>query len=244
MSKLVSLLQKFNPEIPENAGPTLLALNAGGMILAALSNTFAIAIDKNTKDDEKQFLIPAGLLTGLANIGTYFLVTKKFIDKFEGDATKAVKNMSPENLAKNATELAKKTIDKAQKGFLGTDLFKKSDKYVSAMKETLLKDGQATQSAKQLYQDKYVAGASVLGAFAGVVVSSGILTPIIRDVSANLVQKMMEEKNPSLKDMPYKPYFDPAHLKVSHNIGLQQNSQKIPLTMKSYMAFTNGTMKI
>mgnify|MGYP006873163068 CR=1 FL=1 len=50
----------------------------------------------------------------------------------------------------------------------------------------------------------------------------------------------MEDKNPSLKNMPYKPYFDPGHLKVSHYLQ-NQNCQKIPITMKNYMAFTNGS---
>ena len=75
------------------------------------------------------------------------------------------------------------------------------------------------------------------------VIGCGILTPLIRDTSAYLVQKQMEKRNPNLKDLPYKPYFDPAHLKVSHNLDYV-NISKQPLTLKNYMAFTNGSMKI
>ncbi len=80
---LTSLLSKVNPD-PSKAGKTLLFLNALGMIFAALSNTFACATDKNTSKKDKKFLVPAGVVTGIANIGIYYGMTTKIINKLGG----------------------------------------------------------------------------------------------------------------------------------------------------------------
>ena len=107
------------------------------------------------------------------------------------------------------------------------------------MKNTLLKDAKPTDYALDLYKNNFKAGAGVLGAFIGAVVGCSILTPVIRDVSAYVVQKIREKKDPELQNKPYKPYFDPAHLKVRYH------GKKQPLSLKTYMAFTNSTnMKI
>ena len=76
------LLSSCNPD-PTKAGNTLLVLNALGMLFAAASDTFAAAIDKNTPADEKKFLIPAGVATGAAKIGLYYLMTDKIIKKLK-----------------------------------------------------------------------------------------------------------------------------------------------------------------
>ena len=81
MAKVVDkLINSLNPNV--SSGKTLLVLNALGMAFAALSNTFAAAKDKNTSAEDKKFLIPAGLVTGVANIGIYFGMTKKMIFNF------------------------------------------------------------------------------------------------------------------------------------------------------------------
>ena len=245
MPDMISVIKKFDPANPLNSGKVLLGLNIFSMVTAALSNTFAIAIDKEQSAEDKQFLIPAGLLTGVANIGTYFLITDRLIKKFKDNADSFVKSLDDKELTDKAVTYAKSAIEKSEKGFLGTNLFKKSPEYIKDMKKTLFKDEnltQVTDAAKNLYKDHFKGGAGVFGALAGVAISCGILTPIIRDVSAYFVQKHMETKNPSLKNMPYKPYFDPGHLKVSHN-QQYQNLQKVPITMKNYMAFTNGNIK-
>ena len=49
------LLKACNPD-PEQAGNILLAINALGMVFAALSNTYAAAVDKNTSAEDKKLL--------------------------------------------------------------------------------------------------------------------------------------------------------------------------------------------
>ena len=74
-----TLISKCNPD-PTKAGKMLLALNALGMVFAAASNTFAAATDKNTSAEDKKFLVPAGAVTGVANIGLYYTLTTSVIN--------------------------------------------------------------------------------------------------------------------------------------------------------------------
>ena len=228
LNKAFTHLEKISN--PEKAGNTLLGLNVLSMILAAASNTFAIAKDKNTSQEDKKFLIPAGVATGVANIGAYFAITRKIIKGLEGTAGKILKGMEDKGTLKdNVLKYVNKSIEKAESG-----LFKKKPEYIKDMKTYLLKDGAPTKEAISQYKEVVKGCGSVLGAFAGVVIGCGILTPIFRDVSAYFVQKRMEKKNPSLKDAPYRPYFDPSHIKVGYA------SKKQPLNMNTYMAFTRS----
>ncbi len=228
------LLRKCSPN-PKDAGNTLLCLNAIGMLFAAASNTTATAIDKNTRPEDKKFLIPAGVATGVANIGIYFLMTRKLIGYLEKSAANYVDNMG-DKLADKATDFAKRAINKAEKG-----IFKKPE-LADAMKKAFFDENGITKAAEEAYKDNVKAAASVAGAFAGAVIGCSILTPIIRDVSAYFVQKRMEKNNPDLKNEPHKPYYDPSRV----GTGLY-NRKQFP-SMTSYMAFANknlnGRMKV
>ena len=227
------LLNSCNPD-PKKAGKTLLVLNALGMVFAAASNTFAAAIDKNTSAEDKKFLVPAGAVTGVANIALYYAMTDKIINKLKESAEKTVKEMKKEDLTKKATTLAENMVKKAEKTlFKG----KNHEEYAKSMKATLFDNGKITQKAKDLYKDKAVASAGVLGAFVGAVVGCAILTPIIRDVSAYFVQKKMEKNNPNLKTEPYKPYINVGPMNAN-------TFNRQPLTMKNYISSTSSAMKI
>ena len=222
-----------------STGKIMLFLSVAGMISAAVTNTFAAAVDKNTSAEDKKFLVPAGAVTGIANIGLYYLMTDKMIKGLEKSAGKYIADLAQNNeteFIKKATTYIESIIKKAESGLFGTGLFK--NKNVASMKEALLKDGKITDYAKDLYANHAKSGAGVLGAFAGAVIGCSILTPIIRDVSAWAIQKIREKKNPEIKDEPIKPYFEPTRLNYS------KYGNK-PLTLKNYMAFTNhGNMKV
>ena len=229
------LLKACNPN-PNKAGNILLAINALGMVFAALSNTYAAAVDKNTSAEDKKFLVPAGLVTGVANIGLYYTMTTGIIEGLKKSADKAIEGMKQEDLAKKALELVDKKIAKA-----------KSSEIANSLKKLYKnEDGSINDAAKQLYKDNNKAAAGVLGAFTGAVVGCAILTPIIRDVSAYFVQKRMEKNNPEMADKPYKPYFEPSRIEsVRYGKLPEATAKRQPLSMKSYMAFTNsGSMKI
>lgn len=239
---------KRNPEAAKGlfsklfttAGDKLLAINTFSMVLAALTNTAAAAVDKNTSKEDKKFLVPAGLATGIANIGIYFAMTRKIIKHLENKADKIVNKMSKNgSLDKKIIEYVDRVITKAE----NQKIFKKSPEAIKDMRsylldnpnvKNILKDGQPTPNALLEYGYSVKEAASVAGSFIGVVIGCGILTTIIRDVSAYFVQKHMEKKNPSYKDAPYRPYFDPGHFKIGYA------SKKQPLNLNTYMAFTRA----
>lgn len=233
------LLRKCSPN-PKDAGNTLLCLNAIGMLFAAASNTAASAIDKNTSSEDKKFLIPAGVVTGVANIGIYFLMTRKLIKYLEKSALNYVNNMKDAELVTKATDFAKRAVKKAEKG-----IFKKPELAVS-MKKDFFKGGDVNgaieDAAKLAYKDNVKAAASVAGAFAGAIIGCSILTPIIRDVGAYFIQKKMEKSNPDLKNKPYRPYYDPSR------VGTGIYNRRQPLSMTSFKMYLtknyNDTMKI
>lgn len=245
-STLVSkLIKSMDPNGKQ--GALLLWLNTFGMIFAALSNTFGVMKDKNTSQEDKKFLVPAGALTGVANIGVYYAITQRIIDKlqgkegFTGVADKQLAKMEKEGtLTANALEFVNKKVLKAEKGSI-FGIGKKSKEYVESMKVTLLDGNQLKEEGMQLFKDNVKAGYGVLGAFAGAVIGCAVLTPIIRDVSAYFVQKRMERHQPDLADKPYRPYFNPTHIMPQYK---DMNIQKQPLSMKNYMNFTNGKMKV
>ena len=228
MPNFSKILEACNPS-PEKAGKALLMLNAAGMVFAAMSNTCAAAVDKNTSKEDKKFLVPAGAATGVANIGIYYLMTSKIIKGLQKAAAKI--DIKDENVRK----FINKEIDKKSKG-----LFKKDQTYIQHMKDTYFVNGDIkgalTTEAATKYKQSLGAGAGVLGAFIGAVVGCAILTPVSRDVSAYFVQKRREKTHPELEEKPYMPYFDPSHLKP----GQLTRVNKKPLTMKNYMAFTNN----
>ena len=236
--KILKLLESLKPGA-ENAGKSLLLLNALGMVFAAASNTVASAVDKNTSAEDKKFLIPAGVATGVANIGIYYAMTDRLVKKLKDVAGNYVDNLKDTDLAEKAAEFAKSRIAKAEKG-----LFKKPE-LAESMKQTFFKNGNVadgiTDAAKSLYKSNFRAAAGVAGAFIGAVIGSSMLTPIIRDVSAYFIQKKMEKNNPELANKPYRPYYDPSR------VGTGLYNRRQPLSMKSFMAFTNarsGNMKV
>lgn len=247
-SKFKNLPENFvkicNPE-PSKAGKSLMVLNTLGMLFAALSNTYAAASDKNTSPREKKFLIPAGIATGGAQIAIYYLMTDRIIKNLKTRAKETIENMPLKQLEDNTKEFALSSIKKAEKGFLGTKLFKKSDEYISSMKNTLFKNGditgEITQKAKELYKDKTIAAGSVLGAFIGAVIGCSIITPIIRDISAYAVQKIMSKGKNEVKIIP-----QTNPLKVGE--GMYSNAfsgtRRQPYSLSSYMASTRQNMKI
>ena len=229
VNKALTSLANFSD--PKKAGNALLWLNVFSTALAATTNTVAAAIDKNTSQDDKKFLIPAGIMTGVANVGLYLALTLKVISAMEKKANNVIKEMAIKGTLKdNALKYANNTIKKAE----NAKIFKKSPEYIADMKNYLFKNGKLSKSAVAEYKDTIKGAASVTGAFIGVIVGYGILSPIIRDVSAYFVQKHMEKKNPKYKEAPYRPYFDPGHFKVGYA------SKKQPLNMNTYMAFTRA----
>lgn len=236
------VIKGCNPNVDKKStGGIMLILSVAGMISAAVTNTFAAAVDKNTSAEDKKFLVPAGAVTGVANIGLYYMMTDKMIKGLEKSAKDQIDNLKKtDNKAflEKATLYTKSIVSKAETGFMKTGLFKKSPEYIKTMKATLFENGDTakniTQYAQDLYSKHVKSGAGVLGAFAGAVIGCSFLTPIIRDVSAWAIQKVREKNAPQIEEKPLQT-IDVSSLVVSPNI------RKQPLSMKSYMTQTSGS---
>ena len=261
MEKVEQLATKvlgwLNPD--KSTGKTLMFLNALAIGFAAASNTFAAAIDKNTSAEDKKFLVPAGAVTGLANLGIYFGMTNKLVNYLEGAvADKVTQNMiENDTFTKGVETFVDNKLLKASKQKKGLfesikNAIKKPDTTVvdktkvlknnlfESMKKTLKEpDGTVTKAARVLYTKNIAKGLGVVGAFIGAVVGCAIITPILRDVSAYAVQKMRERNNPALQNKPYSPYFDPTHIGPKY-----AKLNKQPLSMTSYMNFTHGRTRV
>jgi len=226
------VLEMLNPE--KSTGKTLMVLNAIGIGFAAASNTFAAATDKNTSAEDKKFLVPAGAVTGLANLGIYFGMTNKLVNSLEGKVGDLVtqKMIDNDTFTRNAEQFVDSKIAKAAKT--------QSKEFVENMKSVLKKpDGSISDEGRSLFTTNVAKGLGVVGAFIGAVVGCAIITPILRDVSAYVVQKMREKKNPELQNKPYSPYFDPTHIGPRY-----AKVNKQPLSMTSYMNFTHGRTRV
>jgi len=137
---------KHNPEAAKNlfskmfgsAGGKLLAINTLSMMLAAITNTLAAGLDKNTSQEDKKFLIPAGLATGIANIGIYFAMTRKIIKSLEKKADQVVFNMAKDGktLDEKTLKYVNRVITKAE----NKKLFKQSPELLQDMRNTLLEN--------------------------------------------------------------------------------------------------------
>jgi len=218
----------------KSTGTTLMVLNALSIGFAAASNTFAAAIDKNTSQEDKKFLVPAGAVTGLANLGIYLGMTKKLVDSLEGPVADLVIDKMKQN----------DTFEKNVKTYVDKKLFNagksKDIKLFDSMKKALVNaDGTITNEARSKYTLNIGKGLGVVGAFVGAVVGCAIITPILRDVSAYAVQKWREKRNPDLQNKPYLPYFDPTHIGPKY-----AKINKQPLSMTSYMNFTHGRTRV
>ena len=242
----------LNPD--KSTGRTLMLLNALSIGFAAASNTFAAAVDKNTSPEDKKFLVPAGGITGLANLGIYFGMTNKLVKCLEGPIADKVTDKLRANekalkeASKSGSNIGKigMTYTKAAENFINKTILKASKKhpqeYVDNMK-SILKDanGKITAEGRVLFEKNIAKGLGVVGAFIGAVVGCAIITPILRDVSAYCVQKWRERKNPALQNKPYMPYFDPTHIGPKYS---KYKLNKQPLSMTSYMNFTHGRTRV
>ena len=257
---VANALNVLNPD--KSAGKILMVLNALGIGLAAAANTYAAATDKNTSAEDKKFLVPAGGVTGLANLGIYFGMTSKLISKLAGkeddesalqSAAKTIKTKTTDSLADRVFNLMQDngTYKDRVEHFVENKIAKESKKIkdinvLNNMKKTLKNDdGSLTNYAKQMFREDVRNGFSVVGAFIGAVVGCAVITPILRDVSAYAVQKIRESRNPSLKNKPYMPYFDISHVRTNkYSYGISHKPDNRPLSMTSYLNFTHGRTRV
>ena len=137
------------------------------------------------------------------------------------------------SLAQTVGLMTNKNIGKEEKKFLvPQEILDGTFNIASYAAVTLPIMGLAQKAAgKKCGNNKQVIeGAKTLAAIAGGVISSNLITPVLRNKSSVIIKKKMEEKNltpppPEIYDGKTSPYF----------------RAKQPLTMNSYINFTKST---
>lgn len=84
--------------------------------------------------------------------------------------------------------------------------------------------------------EKLKGGARVIASFAGAIVSSNIITPLVRNKLGTMAQRKTLQQKVNIKDPSYDPAYQPL---------FQKSFDKSPLKMSNYIAFTKkSNMKI
>lgn len=84
--------------------------------------------------------------------------------------------------------------------------------------------------------DKLKGGARVIASITGAIISSNVLTPLVRNKLGTIAQRKALHQKIKVTEPTYDPYYQPL---------FQKNYGKIPLKMSSYMNFTrNHGMKV
>lgn len=243
------LFNKFSNDL---AGMLLLT-GTLGWIFSAAGQVFGIATNKKVSKDKKRFLIPQEMADAAINILSFYFVTRTI----QGQAKKLVssgKVITPEIkkfCENNGISLIKDGNKKINIGKSILDKIKalESAKELSNDKEIALnltenKVQQIDNKIKELnefYDNKYAryeTGFNVIGNVIGAVVSSNIITPLLRNPIAAYKQKQLIEKENMQKDQNNQQTNEPAQI-------TQINQNKYKSNVYPSKVLTNsGNMKI
>lgn len=254
LSKLFeSTKQYMFKEYSKGLGQMLLVTGTLGWILSAAGQLWGIKANKNLSEDQKKFLLPQEAADAVVNIISFYVVTKSIKDlskSFVSSGKLFTKEMG-QICKKNNIEIGKtKDIGKAilQK----VSELKSTSKIAEIRKmpiDTKSLEVEANDLQK-LYDEKYApfeGGIETLGSIVGAVVSSNIITPIIRNPIAAQRQKQaialeryQEQENAKKQTnnaiTPLNPVL-PAQNKMDKN-------DSKPIVINTPRITTSGSMKV
>ena len=170
----------------KDASKMLIWTGVAGWGLSSLAQIVAIVVNPKIPKEQKSFLVPQEMADAVVNVGSFFLVTqvtKKIVAKLFSTGKIAPKTVR-EYLQKN------KELYKDKIGKLDFDL-----------DEVLKKNGDFPKeqyySSKNFYTSIATVGAGVL--------SSNIITPLVRNYGASKMQKTYLDKSQTQPAVnPYK----------------------------------------
>lgn len=186
MSK-ASIFQKALDIIAEqstyNTANVLILLSAGGWLASSLAQVAGIYFNKNYTKEQKSFMIPQELADAFVNIGSFLLVTK-----------------SLKSLTTKMVETGKLTPRSIHK-FLGEKgLLSERGKFDFNVTEV-----EGFHKCRQTYNN-FKTVAESTAAIVGGVLSSNIITPILRNkIAAKRQGRVMEKLSVNEKPLPQQP---------------------------------------
>lgn len=173
-----NILESLAKNFSQDASKMLIITSAAGWALSSLAQICGILFNPEIDNKQKMFLIPQEIADAAANIGTFLLITqmtKKLVSKMFSTG-----KLAPSSVRKYLNE--RKDVYSKKVGKLD---FKLDD---------ILKKDKEHFPEKSYYACKNL-GTTIATIGAGVV-SSNIITPIIRnEMAANMQKKYIDEKN-------------------------------------------------
>ncbi len=160
----------------KNTATMLVVTGTVGWALSSLAQIFALAVNPKISKEQKSFLVPQEFLDAVVNIGSFFLITqsaKKIISKMASTG-----KIAPQKVR---DFLNKNKVYGEQTGKLSLDLDK------------VLKN-EPKFPTESYYTFKNIA--TTVGTVGASVLSSNIVTPIIRNTIASDVQKKYLNNRP------------------------------------------------
>ncbi len=176
------LLKKIADKFGEDPSKMLIWTGVVGWATSAFAQVFAIYINPRISKEKKSFLIPQEMADAAVNIGSFFLITqfaKKSVSKLFSTGKFAPKSVK-EFFEKNKDTYAEK---------IG-----KYDFNIETIKKT-------TENFPVKNYDTCKSLGTTIATVAGGIVSSNIVTPIIRNAMASNFQRAYIDYN---KSNPYR----------------------------------------
>ena len=165
-----SMLEWVAKNFSKDASKMLIITGVAGWTLSSLAQIFAISVNSKISNEQKSFLIPQELADAAVNIGSFFLITqfaKKTVSKLFSTG-----KFAPQKVREYLIKHKDLYADKIGKIDFSLDDIRKIDKNFPK------KEYWAT---KNFYTALATVGAGI--------VSSNIVTPIVRNKMASKMQK-------------------------------------------------------
>jgi len=191
----------------EDASQMLIFTGVAGWTLSSLAQLIAIGVNPKIKEEQKVFLVPQEISDAAVNIGSFFLITQMT----KGAVSKlfSTGKLAPQKVRNYFKKYPEQYADKIGKLDFNIGEVMKHNKAFPMQEYT---------RAKSLGTAVATVGASI--------VASNIITPILRNKMASIVQKTYINEYKSEKTQDKKP-----------------NTQPIQ-PIKTPYPYNNGSMKI
>lgn len=201
---MANLMDKFNGymfgKFSKGLGNMLLVTGTLGWVLSAVGQLWGLKTNKNLSDDQKKFLMPQEMADAVANIISFYVITKsvKDLSKKAVSSGKLVTKEIAVFCEKNGIDIAKtKDIGKAISDKISQLKLLTNTKELSVpqvKKDELNAKITGLQNFNDNTYAPFEGGAETVGSVVGAIVSSNILTPILRNKFASSRQNQAKEK--------------------------------------------------
>lgn len=266
-----NLFEKFKRHMfgkySKGLGQMLLVTGTAGWVLSALGQLAGIYTNDKLSKDQKKFLIPQEFFDALFNIASFYFVTKgiKNLSKYLVSSGKIITKEIGIQCEKNKILFNKMQIpaDSKVEVELTKDIGKAFSDKIADLKSTLkimenekvfvnpFKKASLSKKLEKLqtfYDDTYApfeSGVETMGSVVGAVISSNIITPMIRNPLAAKKQKQAIEREKMHEYMKQQQIAEKpvvAEVKTPKDAPATVTQNRV--SMADYMTRSNSSMRV